>query len=162
MTEIHLAHEASIDISATPETVYGMISDLPRMGEWSPENTGGRWLDGTPAQAGATFIGTNKMAGMGDMGAHEWESKCKVTVAEPGAHFEFEVGDTDDGGPYSRWKYLMQDNGAGGTKLTEAWNVLALPQGMDKMGDEMLQARQEMMVSGIETTLAAIKESAEA
>ena len=31
------------EISATPEVLWAMIADLPRMGGWSPENTGGRW-----------------------------------------------------------------------------------------------------------------------
>jgi uncharacterized protein YndB with AHSA1/START domain len=31
----------SRDVSATPEEVWKLITDLPRMGEWSPENKGG-------------------------------------------------------------------------------------------------------------------------
>jgi Polyketide cyclase / dehydrase and lipid transport len=37
--------EASRHFDASPEVLYEMVSDLPRMGEWSPENTGGRWVD---------------------------------------------------------------------------------------------------------------------
>ena len=34
---VHGMHrEASIEINASPETVYALVSDLPRMGEWSP------------------------------------------------------------------------------------------------------------------------------
>lgn len=33
--------EASIDIAAPPEAVYAMVSDITRMGEWSPEAVGG-------------------------------------------------------------------------------------------------------------------------
>ncbi|MBV8986815.1 MAG: SRPBCC family protein, partial [Acidimicrobiia bacterium] len=35
------AIEESIDIDAPPERLYDMVSDLSRMGEWSPENLGG-------------------------------------------------------------------------------------------------------------------------
>lgn len=31
----------SREINAPAEHVYGMVSDLARMGEWSPENAGG-------------------------------------------------------------------------------------------------------------------------
>ncbi|HAY67306.1 MAG TPA: hypothetical protein DCY82_03325, partial [Acidimicrobiaceae bacterium] len=33
------AHEASIEIAASPEAVYDLVSDVTRMGEWSPEST---------------------------------------------------------------------------------------------------------------------------
>ena len=29
--------EVTIEIAATPETVYDLVSDITRMGEWSPE-----------------------------------------------------------------------------------------------------------------------------
>ena len=48
---IHSQH-ASIEINASPETVYGMVSDITRMGEWSPEAVGGRWMDGGSGQVG--------------------------------------------------------------------------------------------------------------
>ena len=49
MTVHGMHREASIDIQASPEAVYDLISDLPRMGEWSPENIGGEWQDGAAA-----------------------------------------------------------------------------------------------------------------
>ncbi len=158
---VKLAYEASIDIDAKPDAVYAMVSDLTRMGEWSPENTGGRWLEGSPAQQGSTFIGKNHMGGMEGMDAHEWESSCEITVAEPGSCFEFLVSDMDGGGPYTRWTYSVEDNGSGGTKLSEAWNVENMPPAMADSADEFLQGRSDMVAAAIDTTLAAIKASAE-
>jgi len=43
MTVHGMHREASIEIHASPEAVYALVSDLPRMGEWSPENIGGEW-----------------------------------------------------------------------------------------------------------------------
>lgn len=49
------------EVSASPEKVWSLVTDLPRMGEWSPENLGGEWLDGaTGAAVGAKFRGNNK------------------------------------------------------------------------------------------------------
>jgi len=51
----------SRDVSATPEEVWKLITDLPRMGEWSPENRGGTWAKGATGPAvGAHFAGKNK------------------------------------------------------------------------------------------------------
>ena len=38
--------EVTIDVSAPPERVYGLISDITRMGEWSPECRRCEWIDG--------------------------------------------------------------------------------------------------------------------
>ena len=37
---------ATRDIAAPAEKVWALVSDLPRMGEWSPENAGGKWVKG--------------------------------------------------------------------------------------------------------------------
>jgi len=36
MTVHGMHREASIEIQASPEAVYDLVADLPRMGEWSP------------------------------------------------------------------------------------------------------------------------------
>jgi len=38
--------EVERTIAATPQRLYELVSDLQRMGEWSPENCGGRWVRG--------------------------------------------------------------------------------------------------------------------
>ena len=45
MTVHGMHREASIEINAS-RAVYDLVSDLPRMGEWSPENIGGEWQGG--------------------------------------------------------------------------------------------------------------------
>jgi hypothetical protein len=39
---------ASRHAAADPATVYDLIADIRRMGEWSPENAGGQWCDARP------------------------------------------------------------------------------------------------------------------
>src|SRR5277367_6047983 len=52
---------ASRDIAAPAEKVWALVSDLPRMGEWSPENAGGKWVKGATGPAlGSVFQGANK------------------------------------------------------------------------------------------------------
>ena len=50
--------EESIDIEAPPERLYPMVSDLSRMGEWSPENRGGKWVGG--ATGAAALVGDRR------------------------------------------------------------------------------------------------------
>ena len=68
----------SIDIAAEPEAVYALISDLPRMGSWSPECTGVSWRgDLRGAVPGARFIGHNRS------GWVRWSTFGEVVAAEP-------------------------------------------------------------------------------
>jgi hypothetical protein len=115
MTVHGMHREASIEIHASPEAVYDLVSDLPRMGEWSPENIGSQWQDGGRGQVGDRYIGHNRA------GERAWSVPVMVTVAERGRCFEF-VTRPDDG-PYVRWTYRLEPSGAG-TRVTKCgmWN----------------------------------------
>ena len=104
--------EAHVHVDAPPEIVYGVVSDVTRMGVWSPETVKCEWLDGAVAPAvGARFKGSNKR------GIARWSTKPTVVVANPGREFAFEV-DTD-----VRWTYRCDAEGTG-TKLTESFEML--------------------------------------
>src|SRR5262245_39585341 len=62
MTVHGMHREASIEINASPEAVYDLVSDLPRMGEWSPENIGGEWQGDSTGKVGDRYIGHNRTA----------------------------------------------------------------------------------------------------
>lgn len=105
--------KVSADIAAPADKVWTLVSDLPRMGEWSPENTGGRWVGGATGPAtGAKFRGTNAK------GLRRWSTTCTITDATPGKRFAFEV----TYGPVriSTWEYDLTDNGSS-TTVTESW-----------------------------------------
>ena len=104
--------EAHVHVDAPPEIVYGVVSDVTRMGEWSPETVKCEWLDGAVGPAvGARFKGSNKR------GMARWSTKPKVVEADPGREFAFEV-DTD-----VRWTYRFDAEGTG-TRLTESFEML--------------------------------------
>jgi uncharacterized protein YndB with AHSA1/START domain len=102
----------SRDIAAPAETVWAMISDLPRMGEWSPENQGGRWVKGEGPAVGSMFRGRNKN------GVRRWSTTVRVVEAEPGKSFEIAV--TFSGFPIANWRFDFEDL-PGGCRVTESW-----------------------------------------
>lgn len=105
----------SRDIAAPPEHVYDMVSDLPRMGEWSNENTGGKWVgDATGPEPGARFRGSNRN------GWHRWSTQVTVTDATPGERFSFDVDLI--GLPISRWTYRIEPTDDGACRVTESWS----------------------------------------
>ena len=150
---------ASTTVGAAPEAVYDLVADVTRMGEWSPENTGGTWLDGaeTPVE-GARFKGRNKRRG-------GWSTTCTVIAADRGREFAFAVG--KPGRPSAVWRYRFEPEG-GGTVVTESFQ---LPVDRPGVIDRVLtrigtgvpwDERPDDLVRGMETTLARLKEAVEA
>ena len=83
----------SVVIEAPAERIYELVSDLPRMGDWSPECRQVEWLDRSTGPAvGATFIGHNKG---GPAGLMKWSRRGRVLMADPGREFAFV---TEEGG----------------------------------------------------------------
>lgn len=104
---------ATATIAAPAGSLYALVSDVTRMGEWSPENVGGRWLDGaTGPAAGARFRGSNRR------GWRRWTTTCTVVTADPGCAFAFDVSVA--GIPASRWTYEFRPDGDA-TVVTETW-----------------------------------------
>jgi hypothetical protein len=104
--------EAQVRVAAPPETVYGVVSDVTRMGEWSPETIKCDWIEGaTGPVVGARFRGMNKR------GLVKWSTKPTIVVADPGRAFAFDVG-TD-----TRWTYRFDADGTA-TMLTESFEML--------------------------------------
>jgi hypothetical protein len=56
-----LRYAESIFVARSPETLYDMISDVSRMGEWSPVCTACWWDDGDGPRPGAWFTGRNEL-----------------------------------------------------------------------------------------------------
>jgi len=110
-----MTNEISVqrEIHAPAEQLWAMISDVTRMGEWSPETTGGAWLKGATGPAvGAKFKGVNQN------GKKTWSTVCTVTEADPGNAFVFRV----DVGPLkvAEWSYRFTP-AEGGCTVTETW-----------------------------------------
>jgi Polyketide cyclase / dehydrase and lipid transport len=100
-------------IHADADDLYDMISDLPRMGDWSPENTGGKWVNGAAGPVvGARFKGTNRS------GWRRWRTDVVVTEAERPRVFSFDV----TAGPFkvANWEYRFAQDGSS-TTVVETW-----------------------------------------
>lgn len=144
----------SIHVAADPQTLYEMVSDVTRMGEWSPICRACWWDEGDGPAVGARFTGRNETS------ERTWETRSQVVAADPGRTFAWEV---NDGWVYWGYSFEPMD---GGTKLTESWEFL--PKGVagfrEYFGDQAdteIDKRREAARTGIPATLAAIKRAAE-
>lgn len=150
-----LHYEESITIQASPETVYDLVSDITRTGEWSPVCTSCWWEDDAEAgKVGAWFTGRNELS------TRTWDTRSRVVAAERGREFAWVVG-----GDRVHWGYTLTAADTG-TTLTESWDFL--PGGLaffeEKFGDKapaQIADRTQQAHDGIPVTLAAIKRIAE-
>jgi hypothetical protein len=120
-----LEREVSLTIAAAPEKVWDLVSDVTRIGEFSPETFEARWTHGATGPAvGARFKGHVKRNGVGPT----YWSPCTVTrCVEPDIDgrgvFEFAVG--LDGNAWTHWGYRLEPDGPGGdsTRVTEYFRL---------------------------------------
>lgn len=145
----------ALDIAAEPQALYGMVSDLPRMGEWSPECTAVTWEgEVTEPVAGTTFMGRNAV---GPGRRIRYSRHGEVLLAEPGRAFSFI---TDEGGrPSTAWHYRFEPLGDGRTRVTEGYEVRWIPVWARIL--DVPTHRHKELLEGMRTTLERLKVAAE-
>ena len=144
----------STTVAAPPERVWELVSDLPAMGEYSPENRGGSWTGGaTGPELGASFRGRNRS------GRRSWSTRSEVVRCDPGRAFAFAVSAL--GMPVSQWSYEVEPVD-GGCRLTETWTDRrgALMTRIGRLASGVAD-REGFTAQSIEQTLARVKARAE-
>jgi hypothetical protein len=104
-------------MTASPSKVWELVSDITRIGEFSPETFEAEWLgDATGPAVGAKFRGHVKR---NEKGPTYW-TVCKVTHCDPERDFGFAV--MAGGRPVNNWRYQLTPSG-GGTDVTESFEL---------------------------------------
>jgi len=154
------------DAQTTPETgsatttiakpiseVFAAVTDMTRMGEWSPECVACRWVGGASGPAvGAKFEGDN-IAKLGPITLKRWTTTSEVTGFEPNSLFEFSA----EG--YTTWRYEFTE-AAGSTKVNESFSYPPYI-GWQKWVYGRLINRRKGMTAGMQATLDRVKQSLE-
>jgi uncharacterized protein YndB with AHSA1/START domain len=103
----------SKEIAATPEEVWSLITDLPAMGRWSPENDGGDWIRGaTGPELGAKFRGKNSWEGK------SWKAPVTITEYDAPRRFTFQMRIGPFGG--ADWSFDIEPT-PNGCNVTQMW-----------------------------------------
>jgi hypothetical protein len=131
----------TLHIDAEPQKVWELISDITKMGDYSPEVFEAEWLDGaTGPEVGAMYRGHVKR---NERGPIYW-TKCRVTESVPGVVFEFAVVGPGDRA-MNTWRYVFEPAEEGGTNVTESFrladNILTKAFGL--LGGQLRTARNK-------------------
>lgn len=107
----------TVHMNADPDRVWDLVSDVTRIGSYSPETFEAEWLDGASGPAvGAKFRGHVKRNGRGPV----YWTNCVVNSCVPGAEFGFDV--LTGGKPTNTWTYRIEAAG-GGSDVTESFRL---------------------------------------
>jgi uncharacterized protein YndB with AHSA1/START domain len=108
----------TVHIDAPPEAVWDLVSDVTKIGRYSPETFEAEWLDGATGPAvGVRFRGHVKRNQKGPI----YWATCVITECEPDRAFGFVVGSSVEKGLNS-WRYELAPSGAG-TDVTESFRL---------------------------------------
>jgi uncharacterized protein YndB with AHSA1/START domain len=103
--------EVSCDIAASPSVVFAALTDISRMGEWSPETYRAEWNEGFDgAELGAVFTGHNRN------GDKEWSTQAEIVELVPDRRFFFDC--SVRGFVFSKWGYAIEATDSG-CRVTE-------------------------------------------
>ncbi len=145
--------EQSIDIDATPQAVWAVISDLKRMGEWSPQCKK-MIIRGGPVTLGTKTININRR------GPLVWPTTSKVVRFTPNEEIGFRITEN-----HTVWSFTITPTDTGvrvterreapGGQTTKISSVL-----VDKIFGGSDNFEEELLL-GMSETLGRIKKVAE-
>ena len=108
----------SLHIDAAPDKVWALVSDITKMGSYSPEVFEAEWIGGATAPSlGSRYHGHVKR---NEIGPTYWTT-CEITECTPGEVFEFAVVMRDK--PVNTWRYEFASGANGGTDVTESFRL---------------------------------------
>lgn len=117
--------EAELLIHQPPETVWAVVADVTRVGEWSGECRGCTWVDGASGPvAGARFVGRNRRGGL------RWRRLNEVVAADAPRSL---VWRTVPHGVYRdsvEWRLTLRADQRG-TRVTESYRIEHIPRYME-------------------------------
>jgi uncharacterized protein YndB with AHSA1/START domain len=150
--------EDSIEIDAPPSAVWSLVTDIPRMAQWSPQVVRST-VKGGQVRLGATFTNLNRQ------GLKRWPTNGKVVRYTPptetkGGEFAFRIKENR-----TVWAFDLEPTPAGGTKVTERREtpdgISTLSMVLTKLALGGQRAFTDELRRGIRQTLERIKTTAE-
>jgi hypothetical protein len=144
----------SVAVDAPAETIYDLVAEITRMGDWSPETARVEWIDGADGPTvGARFVGHNIS---GPFHLMKWSRQGTVLAADRGREFTFA---TEEGGREGTvWSYRFEA-ADGGTRVTESYRVDWIPLWARIVDVPTNRAKQ--LREGMRHTLGQLKTAAE-
>ena len=143
--------EQTIDVAAPPERVWALVSDLPRLSEWSPQVF--KTFSRGTLQQGTQLFNINRR------GILFWPTRSKIVRWDPGVEVAWKILENT-----STWSFTLEPT-ATGTHLVHRRDA---PSGLSEMSISLTDrfmggqpAFQAELQQGMRQTLQRVKAAAE-
>ncbi len=144
--------EQSVDVAAPPKSVWALVSDLPRISEWSPQVVKSVVLGGSLGP-GARLVNLNRR------GFLVWPTRSEVVGWEPGREVAWQIRENG-----STWSFTLEPTPTGPRLVQRR----AAPDGISEMSISMTDrfmggqgVFQAELQAGMRQTLTRVKHLAE-
>jgi hypothetical protein len=123
--------------SASAEAVWRIVADVARVGEWSHECIGARWVGGGDrAAVGARFRGRNRS------GIIRWSRSCAFTVVDHPRELVWITGGLLGLGDRTEWRVVLEPV-EGGTRIVQTYDVVHAAPGIDRFYGTFVKAHRD-------------------
>lgn len=123
MPRLPRTRSAEVVVPASIEALWALVIDVTRVGEWSHEACGARWVTGGGPAVGNVFQGTNRLGWL------RWSRPCTVTACEEPSRFSYR---TDGGlaGDQTEWTFELSAVD-GGTRIRQSYQIVTMPRALE-------------------------------
>lgn len=143
---------ASVEVDASPDAVWAVVSDVTRMPEWSPELRRLFVIGSKEPRVGMKLVGVNRR------GYAVWPTTSKVVRFEPGRAVAWKTRESG-----ATWTYELEPT-ATGTRITGRRDLPEFTLGTTLMAPVIggAEGHDQELADGIRSTLERIKATIEA
>jgi deazaflavin-dependent oxidoreductase (nitroreductase family) len=141
MAVVQKSGRCEVVVDASPESVWQVVSDPTRTGEWSHECRQVRWLgESTAAVPGARFRGRNRA------GWARWGRTCEVVVAEAGQELAWRTVPSPLYPDSSIWRIRIEPSGTA-TRIVQEFEVERAPVLLDHIFAAVIPSHRDRTAS---------------
>jgi uncharacterized protein YndB with AHSA1/START domain len=137
VSHVQKCSRVQVQLEATVQQVWEVISDVTRIGEWSHECCSARWLgDAAGPVPGARFRGRNRA------GLARWARTCEIVGVDPPRELVWRTVPTLLFPDSTEWRIELEPR-EGGTQITQSFTVLRAPWLLDRLYAALIPAHQD-------------------
>jgi hypothetical protein len=138
VSQVQKQAHVTVVVDAAVADVWGVVSDVTRIGEWSHECRAARWLGGVDgAVEGARFRGHNRA------GWARWGRTCEVVSLDAPRELAWRTVPTALFPDSTRWCIRLDGAGGGRTRITQTFEVLRAPWFLDRLYARLIPSHRD-------------------